>query len=192
MVARAVRDGRVINEVPLRYAGEKSTFAGRVPLPTAGPIELEVLAMDRSLSTTRRLWSTGGVSSCYHAATGTPRTRSIQEHHRSVQIVGFLWGQVLLGLLRWCLGIIRNQQVRSSTLLAGSRRSFPVSPYNLSYQLAHLNGQSLRPHQRDEAIGFLDCGFNRGRQVCRFGTHLADICFDGGNAGGIQIEAQVA
>ena len=114
MVARAVQDGRVINEVPLRYAGEKSTFAGRVPLSTAGPIELEVLAMDHSLSTTRRLWSTGGVSSCYHAATGTPHTRSIQEHHRSIQIVGFLWGEVLLGLLRWYLGIIRNQQVSSS------------------------------------------------------------------------------
>jgi len=93
-----------------------------VPLSTAGPIELAVLAMDRSLSTTRRLWSTGGVSSCYHAATGTPHTRSIQEHHRSIQIVGFLWGEVLLGLLRWVRGRIRNQQVRSSTFLAGPRQ----------------------------------------------------------------------
>ena len=75
---------------------------------------------------------------------------------------------------------------------AGSRRSFPVSPYNLSYQLAHLNGQSLRPHQRGKAIGFLDCGSDSGIQVCRFGTHLADTCFDGGNAGGIQVKAQVA
>jgi hypothetical protein len=41
-----VRDGKVINEVPLRYAGKKSTFAGQVPLSTAGPIELEVLAID--------------------------------------------------------------------------------------------------------------------------------------------------
>ena len=34
----------------------------------------------------------GGVSSCYHGATRTPRTRSTQEHNRSVQILGFLWG----------------------------------------------------------------------------------------------------
>lgn len=45
-MARVIREGRVINDVPLRYAGEKSTFTGRVPLSTAGPIELEVLAMD--------------------------------------------------------------------------------------------------------------------------------------------------
>ncbi len=33
-----------------------------------------------------------GVSSCYHAATTLPRTRSTQEHHRSLQIVRFLRG----------------------------------------------------------------------------------------------------
>ncbi len=33
-----------------------------------------------------------GVSFCYHAATRTPRTRSIQEHHHLVQILGFLCG----------------------------------------------------------------------------------------------------
>lgn len=46
MIARVVRAGKVLEEVPLRYAGEKSSFAGQVPLATAGLIELEVLALD--------------------------------------------------------------------------------------------------------------------------------------------------
>lgn len=46
MVGRVVRNGEVIGEVPLRYAGEKNTFAGQVPLTTIGPVELHVLAMD--------------------------------------------------------------------------------------------------------------------------------------------------
>lgn len=41
-----VRDDQIMEEVPLHYAGEKSTFAGQVPLITAGPMELEVLASD--------------------------------------------------------------------------------------------------------------------------------------------------
>lgn len=48
MVARALRDGQVLTEAPLSYAGKKSTFAGQVVLDSKGPAELEVLAMDPS------------------------------------------------------------------------------------------------------------------------------------------------
>ncbi|MFQ5931272.1 MAG: hypothetical protein ACE5MM_02570 [Nitrospiraceae bacterium] len=41
-----VRDGKVIEKAPLSYAGEKSTFAGQLSLPKAGPYELQVLAME--------------------------------------------------------------------------------------------------------------------------------------------------
>ncbi|MFQ5664517.1 MAG: hypothetical protein ACE5HL_11885 [Terriglobia bacterium] len=46
IVARLLRDGEVVEEVPLRYAGEISTFTRRLRLTTPGPIELEVVAMD--------------------------------------------------------------------------------------------------------------------------------------------------
>lgn len=41
-----MQNGKVIQEVPLQYAGKKSTFAGQIPLTAAGPLELEVLALD--------------------------------------------------------------------------------------------------------------------------------------------------
>ena len=46
VVARLLREGRVEDEVPLKYAGVSSTFGGRVTLKSPGPYELEVLAMD--------------------------------------------------------------------------------------------------------------------------------------------------
>ncbi len=46
MVARLLRDGDVIAETTLAFTGERSTYAGELPLSTAGPVELMVLAMD--------------------------------------------------------------------------------------------------------------------------------------------------
>ena len=46
MVARLLRNGDVIAETTLAFAGERSTYAGELPLSTAGPVELMVLAMD--------------------------------------------------------------------------------------------------------------------------------------------------
>ncbi len=46
MVARLLHDGDVIAETTLAFAGERSTYAGELPLSTAGPVELMVLAMD--------------------------------------------------------------------------------------------------------------------------------------------------
>lgn len=45
VVARIVRDGEVVAEAPLPYAGETSTFAGSVP-SADGAAELQVLAID--------------------------------------------------------------------------------------------------------------------------------------------------
>lgn len=41
-----MRDGQIVVEAPLTYAGEQSTFAGRLRLPSAGPAELQVVASD--------------------------------------------------------------------------------------------------------------------------------------------------
>ncbi len=47
VLARLVRDGRVVAERELDYAGSPSTFAGEIiPPPSAGPAELRVLALD--------------------------------------------------------------------------------------------------------------------------------------------------
>jgi len=46
VVARLIRDGQSVVEAPLRYAGETSTFEGRLVAPEAGPAELVVLALD--------------------------------------------------------------------------------------------------------------------------------------------------
>ncbi len=46
MVARLLRNGYVIAETALAFAGERSTYAGELPLSAAGPAELMVLAMD--------------------------------------------------------------------------------------------------------------------------------------------------
>ncbi|RMG44161.1 MAG: hypothetical protein D6723_19675 [Acidobacteria bacterium] len=43
-----VRDGKVVKEVPLRYAGRMSTYEGRLTPTQAGTFDLEVLAMDPS------------------------------------------------------------------------------------------------------------------------------------------------
>lgn len=48
IVARLVREGRVVAEAPLLYAGERSTYAASIQVPAgaAGRLSLEVLAMD--------------------------------------------------------------------------------------------------------------------------------------------------
>jgi hypothetical protein len=46
VVARVVRGGHVEAEVPLHYAGQQNTFAGTVPISTAGKVELDILALD--------------------------------------------------------------------------------------------------------------------------------------------------
>jgi len=46
VIARIVRDGKVVGEVPLKYAGVSSTYTGQLILKDTGPTVLEVLAMD--------------------------------------------------------------------------------------------------------------------------------------------------
>jgi hypothetical protein len=46
VVARLLRDGKVESEIPMTYAGVQNTFHADVPVTTAGPMELQVLAMD--------------------------------------------------------------------------------------------------------------------------------------------------
>jgi len=41
-----VRDGKVVKEAPLRYAGQVSTYEGQLIPDQAGTFDLEVLAMD--------------------------------------------------------------------------------------------------------------------------------------------------
>jgi hypothetical protein len=46
VVARLLRDGKVQSEIPMTYAGVQNTFHVDVPVTAAGPLELQVLAMD--------------------------------------------------------------------------------------------------------------------------------------------------
>lgn len=46
VVARLLRDGKVESEIPMTYAGVQNTFHADVPVTVAGPLELQVLAMD--------------------------------------------------------------------------------------------------------------------------------------------------
>ena len=46
IVARWVRDGVVLGERTLDFAGETSTYGGAIPAPSEGTVELHVLAMD--------------------------------------------------------------------------------------------------------------------------------------------------
>jgi hypothetical protein len=46
VVARLVRDGKVQSEIPMTYAGVQNTFHVDVPMTAAGPMELQVLALD--------------------------------------------------------------------------------------------------------------------------------------------------
>jgi hypothetical protein len=46
IVVRILRDGRVLVQAPLSYAGATSTFAGSVVPPEAGTYELQILAVD--------------------------------------------------------------------------------------------------------------------------------------------------
>jgi hypothetical protein len=46
VVARLLRDGKVESEIPMSYAGVQNTFHTDVPVTAAGPLELQVLAMD--------------------------------------------------------------------------------------------------------------------------------------------------
>lgn len=48
VVARVLKDGKVVEEAPLRYAGTASTYAGRLSVKTAGEYELEVLALNKA------------------------------------------------------------------------------------------------------------------------------------------------
>lgn len=52
VVARLVRDGRVVSEQELEYAGSPSTFVGEIVPTAAGPAELQVLALDPSRGNT--------------------------------------------------------------------------------------------------------------------------------------------
>jgi hypothetical protein len=46
VVARLLRDGKVQSEIPMTYAGVQNTFHADVPVTAAGPLELQVLALD--------------------------------------------------------------------------------------------------------------------------------------------------
>jgi hypothetical protein len=46
VVARLVREGAVVAESPMHFAGETSSFEGSLDLPDAGTYELQVLALD--------------------------------------------------------------------------------------------------------------------------------------------------
>jgi hypothetical protein len=46
VVARLLRGGKVESEIPMTYAGVQNTFHADVPVTAAGPLELQVLAMD--------------------------------------------------------------------------------------------------------------------------------------------------
>src|SRR5580692_5619987 len=46
VIARLLRDGKVESEIPMSYAGVQNTFHTDVPVTAAGPLELQVLAMD--------------------------------------------------------------------------------------------------------------------------------------------------
>lgn len=46
IVARLLREGKVMAEEPLFYTGEQSTYEGELPLIAGGQLELQVLAMD--------------------------------------------------------------------------------------------------------------------------------------------------
>jgi hypothetical protein len=48
VVARLTKGGKVLQEIPLRYAGKISTFDGQLTVSSGGEFELEVLAMDPS------------------------------------------------------------------------------------------------------------------------------------------------
>ena len=48
VVARLVKEGKVLTETPLAYAGMTSTYAGKLDVKTAGAVELEVLASDKT------------------------------------------------------------------------------------------------------------------------------------------------
>lgn len=46
VVARLLRNGKVESEIPMTYAGVQNTFHVDVPVIAAGPMELQVLALD--------------------------------------------------------------------------------------------------------------------------------------------------
>jgi len=48
VVARLVKEGKVLMETPLAYAGTTSTYAGKLDVKTTGAVELEVLASDKT------------------------------------------------------------------------------------------------------------------------------------------------
>ena len=46
VVARLLRDGKMVSEIPMAYAGVQNTFHVDVPVSAPGPMELQVLALD--------------------------------------------------------------------------------------------------------------------------------------------------
>ncbi len=46
VIVRLLRDGKVQSEIPMTYAGVQNTFHADVPVTAAGPLELQVLALD--------------------------------------------------------------------------------------------------------------------------------------------------
>ena len=46
VVARVMRDGKIESETPMTYAGVQNTFHVNLPATVAGPVELQILALD--------------------------------------------------------------------------------------------------------------------------------------------------
>lgn len=46
VIVRLMKNGKVVQEVPLEYAGQSSTFTGKITTAISGNYEIEVLAMD--------------------------------------------------------------------------------------------------------------------------------------------------
>jgi hypothetical protein len=63
IVARVMRDGRLVSETPLAYAGETSMHAATIPALDPGDVTIEVLALDEArgnFGLARRTYRVGG------------------------------------------------------------------------------------------------------------------------------------
>lgn len=54
--ARIMRENEVVRSAPLHYAGESSTYQGRLAVPEAGQYEVQVMAMDAGRANFGRDW----------------------------------------------------------------------------------------------------------------------------------------
>lgn len=52
LVVRLARNGEVLAEAPMRFAGERSTYTGAISAPESGDMELQVIAVDRGKANT--------------------------------------------------------------------------------------------------------------------------------------------